>query len=640
VAAKPKGLLFTPLEVGGITVRNRLVMPPMGTGLPDHDGYATEETIAYYVRRAQGGVGMICVEASLVAPGSSAIGPELRLHGREFVPGLRRLAAAVHAEDVPVGMQLWHPGRQTLLGEPVAPSPIPLSPRTPVPHALTVDEIRILVGHYASSAVNCRDAGFDFVEVHAAHCYLPCEFLSPASNQRDDEYGGDLRNRARFLLEIVESIRTACGDDFPVFCRISGEEGSDGGFEIDESVQVAKWLVDAGVSCISVSAGSWHSLHLTIPPMFMDRGCLVSLAARIKREVAVPVIAAGRLDDPALAEQVLADGDADLIAVGRALIADADWPNKVRDDRMQEIRPCIACNACVDLLSRGERARCAVNPEVSRELDWTIEPAITRRRVMVIGSGPAGMETARIARLRGHSVSIWEQDDILGGKLDVASRAPSKREVLKFRDYQVRTLVGLGVTAHTGVAVTAEIVDRQNPDVVVVATGAAPLVPPIPGIDGTNVVDAQDILLGLVHVEHGERVAIVGGSATGCETAEFLLDVASAVAVIEMEARVGKGIELITRQRLLKELRQRGVAILTESKVTLIEEHRVVFERPDGTVDAVEVDRVALAIGWRPRGAELESALDGREVIVLGDAFRSGDFVAAVAAGAEAGLTV
>jgi NADPH-dependent 2,4-dienoyl-CoA reductase/sulfur reductase-like enzyme len=367
---------------------------------------------------------------------------------------------------------------------------------------------------------------------------------------------------------------------------------------------------------------------------------LVPLAAAIREAVDIPVIAAGRLDDPVLAERVLSDGSADLVAVGRALIADADWPRKVREGRREDIRPCIACNACVDLVARAEEARCAVNPEVGRDDTWEATPATAPRRVMVVGSGPSGMEAARIARLRGHEVSLWERDPMLGGKLDVASRAPSKRTVLLFNDYQARTLARLGVHIHVGIEVTAETIDAEAPDAVIVATGAEPLVPPIPGLDRPEVVDAQEILLDRIRVEPGERVAIIGGSATGCETAEFLVGTASEIAILEMLPTVGRGIELITRQRIIKELKAAGVRILTESRVTAVDDGRVVYERPDGESETLVVDRVALAIGWRPRGAWLADALNGRDVQVIGDALTPADFVAAINVGANAGLAV
>jgi thioredoxin reductase len=393
------------------------------------------------------------------------------------------------------------------------------------------------------------------------------------------------------------------------------------------------------VDTISVSAGNWYALHYTIGPMFLPRGYLLHLAEGIKNAVSIPVQAAGRLDDPDLAESVLVEGKADLIALGRALIADPDFPRKLRAGERSDIRPCISCNACVDLVARAEEARCAVNPEVGFELGWKIEPATEPKRVMVIGSGPAGMEAARIARLRGHHVSIWERDPELGGKLDVAARAPSKRTVLEFRDYQARKIEELGVEVHTGVDVTPEHVEQENPDVILVATGADPLIPPIPGIEGPNVLDAQEILYERVVPEKGERIVVVGGSATGCETAETLVAGGAEVTIIEMLPTVGQGVEQITRKHLLSQLRADGVQILTRSKVMMVEPNQVLYEHVEsGEQDAVPVDRVALAVGWRPRGASFAEQLPGREVVVVGDASRPADFVAAIQAGATAAL--
>ncbi len=633
--------LFSPFSFAGLTAKNRIVMAPMGTGLPEHDGTSNARTLAYYRLRAEGGVGMMTLEASLVSPDAYGVGPELRLHGEQFLPGLTELASAIKEYDIPVGIQLWHPGRQTLLGQPIGPSAVPLSSRTPMPHAMTIDEIHEMVDWYALSAAIAKEAGFDYVEVHGAHCYLPCEFISPLSNLRDDEYGGSLENRARFPIEVVRAIKERCGADYPVSYRISGEEGAEGGFTLEDSTQVCKWLEEAGVDTISVSAGNWYALHYTIGPMFMPRGYLLHLARAIRAAVSVPVTAAGRLDDPALAEQALADGDADLIAVGRGLIADPDWPVKIRTGHRSDVRPCISCNACVDLVAQAQEARCAVNPEVGRELGWEIGEAAVAKRVMVVGGGPAGMEAARIARLRGHDVSIWDREPELGGKLDVASRAPSKHTVLDFRDYQARKLAELGVHIHTSSVVTSELVAAENPDVVVVSVGADPLIPPIPGADGPNVLDAQEILHGRVAVAPGEKVVIVGGSATGCETAEWLLGAGAEVTIVEMLPTVGQGIELITRKHLLAELKEQGLTIITRAKVTMIDANEVIYESVEtGAQAAIPADRVAMAVGWRPQGEKFAADLGSRTVILAGDAARPADFVAAIQAGANAGLAI
>lgn len=629
--------LFEPFALGPLRLRNRLMMAPMGTCL-DEGGYITDATIAYYRRRAEGGVGTITVEGCLVSP--ATVGPEPRIDSEEYLPGLRRLVEALRPYDVTIGVQLMQPGRQVVEGPVVAPSPVPLNSHAPVPHELTREEISEIVADYARATQLAIRAGFDFVEVHGAHGYLPSNFLSPGDNQRTDEYGGTLANRARFALEVARAIHAVGGDRCPLVWRLNGDDAVPGGFTLEEAITVSGWLEEAGAAALSVSAGTWHTLHVTLAPMSVPRGHLVAYAAAIKQAVSIPVIAVGRLDDPQLAGEVVARGDADLVLLGRTLIAEPDWPRKVQAGRREDVRPCIACNACVDLVGKGERARCSVNPEVGRELEWAVEPAPQPRRVMVIGSGPAGMEAARIARLRGHDVSIWERDRQLGGKLEVAGLAPSKREVLRFREYQSRVLGKLGVDIRLGMDVTAEHVAAARPDVVLVATGADPLVPPIPGIGSAHVYDAQEFLREAVPLEPGERIAIVGGSATGCEAAEMLVEAGASVSILEMRGSVGHGIEAITRRELVRTLRRKGVEIITRATVAMIDPDQVLYETPDGERLVTPADKVALALGWRPRGAEAIGPLEDIDVVVVGDAHAPGDFVAAINAGADAGLAI
>jgi 2,4-dienoyl-CoA reductase-like NADH-dependent reductase (Old Yellow Enzyme family)/thioredoxin reductase len=626
--------LFEPVRLGPLRLRNRLVMAPMGTCL-DNDGFITDEAIAYYERRARGGVGTITVEGCLVS--EDTVGPEPKISSPQYLPGLKKLVQTLKAYDVTVGVQLMHPGRQVVAGPSVAPSPVPLNSHAPVPHELTQAEIADIVSDYARAADLALEAGFEFVEVHGAHGYLPSNFLSPLDNRRADEYGGSPANRARFSLEVARAI-VATGA--PLVWRINGEDAVPGGFALDECVQVSRWLEEAGAVAISVSAGTWHTLHVTLAPMFVPRGHMRGYAAAVKAAVDVPVIAVGRLDDPALAADVVASGDADLVLLGRTLIAEPDWPRKVEEGRLGELRPCIACNACVDLVGRGEIARCAVNPEAGRELTWSVPPARSPRRVMVVGSGPAGMEAARIAKLRGHEVSIWEREDKLGGKLEVAGLAPSKREVLRFRDFQSRRLGELGVEIHLNADVTPELVAAQRPDAVLVATGAEPLIPPIPGIGSALVHDAQRFLRDELRPAADERVVVVGGSATGCETAEHLAGLGIAVTILEMRKGVGFGIEAITRRHLIRALKRQGVQIVTGAKVVMIEHDHVLYDDPEGAQHAIGADHVALAIGWRPVGSRLADELTGVEVVVLGDASRPSDFVAAINAGADAGLSL
>ncbi|SFN78360.1 2,4-dienoyl-CoA reductase [Pseudonocardia ammonioxydans] len=633
-------VLFTPLRLGPLTLRNRLVMAPMGTCL-DESGHITDDTIAYYERRARGGIGAITVEGVLVSPDS--VGPEPRIHSDEYLPGLRKLVEALAPHDVAVGVQLMHPGRQVVDGPSVAPSPVPLNPRAPVPHELTGPEIERIVDDYAAAARRAVDAGFGYLEVHGAHGYLPSNFLSPHTNHRTDAWGGDLAGRARFSVEVARAIVDAVGPGVPLVWRLNGSDAERGGLGIDEAVATATMLVDAGVAAISVSSGTWLSLQETLAPMSVPRGHMRAMAAAVKRAVgAVPVMAVGRLDDPDLAADVVTSGDADLVLLGRGLIAEPDWPDLVRTGRLAERRPCIACNACVDLVGRGERARCAVNPEAGRERTWRVTPAVRPRRVLVVGSGPGGMEAARLAALRGHEVALYERDPELGGKLEVAGLAPSKREVLRYREYQSARLAALGVAVHTGVEVDATLVAARAPDVVVVATGASPLVPPIPGIDAAHVHDAQALLRGEVPVPAGARVVVVGGSATGCETAETLVAGGASVTIVEMASSVGRGIEAITRRNLVRSLRADGVELRTGTTLVAVGADTIHCTGPDGAPVELPADRVALAIGWRPSGEEFAGTLrdTGIEVRVLGDAETPADFVRAVNTGADAGLTV
>ncbi len=636
-AATGTDVLFTPVRLGPLTVRNRIVMAPMGTCL-DESGHITDETIAYYVRRARGGLGTITVEGCLVS--DSIVGPEPKICGPQYLPGLTRLVEALRPYDITIGVQFMHSGRQVVEGPVVAPSPVPLNSMAPVPHELTHPEIDAIVADYAQAARYAAEAGFDFVEVHGAHGYLPSNFLSPRDNQRTDGYGGSLAGRARFSREVARAIVGAV--DLPLVWRLNGDDHLPGGMGLEDCVQVARWLEADGAASLSISGGTWHTLQVTLAPMSTPRGHLVPYAAAVKAAVGVPVMAVGRLDDPDVAAAVIARGEADLICIGRGLIAEPDWAQKVRDDRRGELRPCISCNACVELVGRGEVARCAVNPEAGRELTWAVPPAVKPQRIMVVGSGPAGMEAARIARLRGHEVSLWERDGKLGGKLEAAGLAPSKHEVLRFRDFQARRLVELGVEPHLGVEVTPEIVAAAAPDAVLLATGADPLVPPIPGLDGDDVHDALDLLDGRVPVARGARVAVVGGSATGCETAEHLIDAGAQVAIVEMRGSIGFGIESITRREIVRRLKRDGVEILTTATVVAVEPGAVIWRDPAGTEHRLAVDHVALAIGWRPRGALLADALRaaGHPVTVFGDAEHAADFVHAINAGADAALAL
>ncbi len=627
--------LLEPIEVGGLHVKNRIVMPPMGMGYAHEDGTVSDRVINYYVRRAQSGVGMIVVENCIVDPNVLGVGPELRIHDDHYIEGLARLAREIKKYGVVVGIQLNHMGRQTTLGTPVAPSPIPVSPKGPIPKVLSVDEIQDVVREFVAGAWRAREAGFDFVEIHGAHGYLVCEFMSPISNQREDEYGGSLGNRMRFPLEIIYGIRETIGEDFPIQFRLSGSEYVPGGLTLDDAVEIARILERAGVTSLSVSAGNWQTLHYIMAPMFMPKGYLANDAARIKSAVNIPVIAVGRLNDVEVAERVLREGKADMIAVGRGLIADPEWAQKVRENRIKDIRPCIACNYCVDFVSRALEAKCTVNAELGEEFTFEILPALKRKRVVIVGGGPAGLETAWVAAHRGHEVLLFEKDNRLGGKLHVSAAAPSKKEINRFTEYLLHQIAKYHIKVEMGVNLTQDELLGLEPDVVVLATGSVPVVPPIPGHDQPHVHIAEDILLRRVAV--GRQVVVVGGGGTGCDVVEQLIHDGHQVTIIELLSHIGRGLEAITRRWLYYEFRKAGVNILTKHKVMRVKETAVVATDKHGHERHIHCDSVVLAMGYRPSDdlAFCEEETFPVKVYRVGDCARIGTILDAVSQGAH-----
>lgn len=483
--------LFDPIELRGVTIRNRIVMPPMTSRLAAPDGTVTPELIRYYGRRAEGGTGLVTTEMCSPHPAGRHRARELGISDDIFVPGLRQLTDHLGSLGARSAVQIGHAGghtREDITGfPPLAPSAIEHvvqegDTRVIVPEALTADGIRALVGAFARAVGRARRAGFDVIELHGAHGYLIAQFLSPLDNRRTDAYGGALANRARFALEIIEASRREA-HNVPLVFRLSADEFAPGGFTLEEAKQLARWAVEAGADAIHVSAGCYRSLPsgaIMAPPMSSPPGVFLELAAAIKKTVRVPVIAVGRLHDPRLAARVIRDGVADMIAIGRQLIADPDWPRKVREGRADEIRPCISCNTCIDGMREGSSIGCLVNPSAGRELERG-EPvaAAVSRRIVVVGGGPAGMESARILAARGHQVTLLERDARLGGRLRLAAKAPKfqyvdahEPTILKFVDFLAAELARLKVDVRTGVTATADVVNAIAPDVVIVATGA------------------------------------------------------------------------------------------------------------------------------------------------------------------------
>ena len=630
--------LFEPIKIGEMELKNRIVMPAILLGL-GADGRVTDRFNDFYAERARGGVGLIVI--GLVPP--IYFGPFLPgvvgAYSDELIPGLRDFANLMHEYGAKVAMQISVLGflaKEDGSPEMVGPSDITVErrPDAPKPRPLTVEEIRWIVEAYGDGARRAREAGFDSVEVNAiAGTGLVSHFLSAHTNKRTDGYGGDIENRSRFLMECVESIKQKAGKDYPLLCRVSGADFMEGGNTLEDTKIVAPMMQRAGVHAINVSTG-WHEAPVPFIQMAVPRANWIYLAEGIKQVVNIPIIGGTRIPDPRLAEQILSEGRVDMVYIARPLIADPEWPNKAREGRFDDIRPCIACSLCFDGLTETSGIRCSVNARAGREAEYNIEPAKQPKKVLVIGGGPSGMEAARVAALRGHEVVLADTRDQLGGQLLVAILPPHKEELGYLTTYLIGQMEKLGVKVRIGEEVTVKTVEELKPDVVIVATGATPIVPDIPGIDGRNVATAIDVLTG--HREVSETVAIVGGGLVGCDTAEFLAEKGKKVTILEMLGRIGADIGRTTRWVTMQRLRSLGVKMERNAKVEEITDKGVRVSR-DGGSDFFEADSVVLAVGMEPN-RQLTRELEGKvkALHVIGDSAEPGKITEAI----ESGLRV
>lgn len=636
--------LFEPLTIRSMTLANRIVLPPMTTMLANADGTIGDRFIEFYAARARGGAGLITSETVDVHPYTHNLSIGDRgfsaIYDDRFLPGLERFAERMHREGAKVSVQLHHAGNAMVQVDPakppVGPSAIPY-PGGQIPRALAPDEIREIVHAFGRAARRAVAAGFDAVDVHGGHGYLIAQFMSAHFNRRTDGYGGDLMGRLRFAREVLREVRRNVGDEFPIIFRMSADERIDGGRGTLESAAIAPPLVEAGADCLSITTGMHFDLTYTVAGYGVPKGLNVDAAAAVKAAVGVPVIAVGKLNDPLLAESVVAEGKADLVAVGRGLVADPDWANKVRDGRWQEIRACIACNqGCIGALVAGMPFTCLVNPEAGREWELTLERASPAKRVWIAGGGPAGLEAARVAALRGHDVTLYERGDALGGQLLLASIPPRKQEIAPFVRYLAHQLDRLGVKVELGAELSPSLAADARPDAVVVATGSRPLESAIPGADGENAVSAHDVLAGTAQV--GGRVLVAGGGQVGCETAEFLHQQGKEVTLLEMRPELSPDERSVPRSWRLRNLARSSLSALTSTRIVEIVDKRVVVEREGEREVLGPFDSVVLALGAEPEN-RLARELAGKvaEIHVIGDAQQPAGALAAIAAGSEVG---
>ncbi|MFH1350085.1 MAG: FAD-dependent oxidoreductase [Pseudomonadota bacterium] len=649
--AYPK--LFEPTRIGKVKLKNRLVMLPMGTAFAALSGEVTQRTMDHYVERAKGGIGLITV-GNLSPYYPNALN-QLVLDSDWVLMGQYELVEKVHAHGAKIVGQLNYPGRQKYIEalrpgeELVSSSALPMKfmgKFYATPKALSKGEIYMFIERYVKAAERAKRVGYDMVELHGAHGYLISQFMSAFMNNRTDEFGGPLENRMRFTLELIKAMRQALGPDFPIGFRLSADEFVPGGISLEESIPIAKMLEEAGVAYISVSVAVFETLHKYVDIMKYPEGWKEYLWEAIKKAVKIPIIGGGGLKHPDFCERLLKKNKMDFIGLARPLLADPYWPNKALEGKVEDIRLCISCNECLYGSTRrrqgGGARRCAVNAVFGREREFAeVIPAPVPKKVMVIGGGPAGMEAARIAAQRGHKVTLYDKGEALGGQLNLASKPQSKKKVLWLRDYLVTQLKKLDVEVKLGVEVTPELVKQSKPDAVVVATGAEPIIPNIPGIKGKRVVNAWDLLQDKVKPRK-KKVAVIGGGIVGCEVAEYLLEMENTVTIIEQLPSVAPDMEPTNKLVMMEGFEEKGVSMLTGRKVVGISEKGVqVVDADNGQKELVKADWVIVAIGSRPVDALVE-ALEGKvpEIHSIGDCNQPRVIIEAIYEGALAGRQI
>ena len=617
--------MFSPINIGTVTVPNRFVVPPMGNNFANTDGSMSERSAAYYEARAKGGFGLITIESTVVYKQAKGGPRKPCLFSDEVVPSFKRVADACHAYGAKVSIQLQHAGPEgnsKLTGYPLkAASAIAPSAGREIPEAMPTEEVYRLIECYGDAARRAQLAGIDMVEVHCAHGYLVSTFISARTNKRTDEFGGCFENRMRLPRLIIENIRKKTGGNMPILCRINARDEGDGGVDVHDAAAIAAYLEQVcGVDAIHVTRSIHIHDEFMWAPNITHGGFNAELGAEIKRAVSVPVILVGRFTEPQYAELLVKQGRADLIAFGRQSIADPELPNKARNGQLEKLTPCIACLlGCVPNMLQGRPITCAMNPCVGREAE--LKPAEVRKNVVVIGGGPGGMYAARLCALRGHSVTLLEKDAELGGHFLVASYPPGKGEISgAIRSFIVNCREA-GVDIRTGTEATPELVASLKPDAIIIATGSVPLRLPIPGLDSCGCSTAEDVLTG--KADTGKRVLVVGGGMVGCECVEFLTEREHIVDMVEMKPVIGEDIVPEARKYIMANLEKHKVNQRVNARVKQFYADGVDFTDTVTGEDAAMrgYDSVVLAMGYRSNNT-LEEQLKvlAPQVIVIGEA--------------------
>ena len=617
--------LLEPVTIGTMKLKNRVVMCPMCSGHANAGGDISERIIDYYGERAKGGVGLVIVEGATIDRhfGNSRRLPRIFIDSDLYIAGLHRLAERIHLAGAKAALQLQHHGRWSYPQEPGVQAVAPSAGPGQIPEgarALNKEEIWGIQDGYARAAARAKQAGFDALSINGGGAALVHQFLSPLYNQRTDGYGGSLDNRMRFVIELIQRVQQQVGAGYPIIFDHPVAELKEGGITLEEGKIIARRLERLGIAAFRIHPHNFTDpIHFAshIPPAAIPHGPQVQLAQEFKEVLdRARVIVGRRINEPVLANRILEEGKADLIALGRPLIADPAFVNKVAEGRAEDIRRCLACNHCWWCYSNLLPVTCTVNPASGKERLFKIVPAPVPKKVLIIGGGPGGMEAARVARLRGHDVTLYEKEERLGGTLNLASVPPHKEEIVHLLQYYENQLKKTGVKVALGKKVTGDFIAGEKPDLIIGATGARPLVPGIPGVERSHVFTYEDVLTGNVPV--GERVAVVGGGTVGCELAEYLAGQDKKVAIIEQLAAVGTELDNLTRALQMDRLNRYRVRILTNTRVGGITAGEVLLKGKDGTSNRLPVDTVVIACGLVADNTLFKDEMPAR-VCLIGD---------------------